>query len=73
MGGMLANGQGTFSLFATVQVIEPDTLQTLQVSLDTPGTYGESGAVWWTDGTIRFTWVEKEAPLAEGTLWAVTQ
>jgi len=71
--GALADGQGVFNLFATVQIVEVDTTQTLRILLDEPGTYGESGAVWWTEGTIRFTWIEAQEPLATGTLWTVSE
>ncbi|MDD5469187.1 MAG: S-layer homology domain-containing protein [Candidatus Peribacteraceae bacterium] len=71
--GALTDGQGIFNLFATVQIVEVDATQTLRILLDEPGTYGESGAVWWTEGTTRFTWIEAQEPLATGTLWTVSE
>ena len=41
----------------------------LRISLVDPGTVGINGAVRWSDGTGDYTWVDKEAPVAEGTSW----
>lgn len=41
----------------------------LQVQLSSPGAIGQSGAIWWSDGSGHFTWTEMSAPIVSGTSW----
>lgn len=40
----------------------------LQVSLPSAGAIGEVGALFWSDGTSHYTWVDLPSPLADGPL-----
>ncbi len=71
--GLLEDGAATIELFADVALAEPSDDRTLQVFLIDPGTITEGGAVWWSDGVTRFTWVEQEQPIAAGQLWRVRE
>ncbi len=63
------NGPRTFRLFGDVSVDSGATSPFLQVSLNQPGTVGQSGAIQWTDGSGHFVWTELQSPIARGTMW----
>lgn len=41
----------------------------LRADLLSPGTFGVDGAIWWTDGSGHYTWIESDEPVARGTEW----
>ena len=62
--------------FPTTFILRADVKRTgdnasLQVTLDAPGSIGESGALRWSDGAGHYNWVDLPEPLAEGTKWEV--
>lgn len=65
--GTLSGSPTVFTLRADIKSVGDDV--SLQVLLDAPGAIGENGAIRWSDGTGHYNWVDRERPLAEGTLW----
>lgn len=61
----------TLMLFADISLSEGAQGAFIQASLADSGGVGSNGDVQWTDGSARFTWVDLDAPMAEGTLWRV--
>ncbi len=68
----LESGTGRIlSLYATVMNAGNGT-HTLRAYLESAGAIGQNGAVRWTDGTGRFTWIESNQFPVSGTKWTVT-
>ena len=69
--GALNGGERILNIYASVELEDTGPGKTVQVGLQSPGELGESGSVWWSDGTGDFTWLELPEPLATGTLWTL--
>lgn len=65
--GASEEGLISFELLADISIKNPDSDKAIEVAFDDPGAFGVNGAVRWSDGTVNFSWVPLNPPLA-GTI-----
>ncbi len=65
----LTDAPRTFRLLGDIALDVGALNPRYQVSLNAAGSVGEPGSISWSDGSVTFTWVGLESPLATGTLY----